>query len=81
MEVVFYGRLAELIGQQIDLDVPGGQCTIQDLKALIAREHPDASQHLLDRSVRGCVADEIVPDSFVVGDGQRVEFFPPVSGG
>ena len=81
MDVVFYRRLAELIGRQINLEVPGCQCTVQDLKELIARQYPDASSQLLDRSVRGCVGDEIVADTCVVGDGQVVEFFPPVSGG
>ena len=81
MDVIFYGRLADRVGRQVHLSVPGGGCTVAELRQRIAEEHPTIADDLLGPAVRACVADEIVPESAIVSADQSVEFFPPVSGG
>jgi len=81
MRIGFFGRLGERIGRAVDLDLPADACTVADLRLHLARQFPAASGDLASGSLRACVDEAIVPDSHVVRPGQRVEFFPPLSGG
>jgi molybdopterin converting factor small subunit len=81
MDVFFYGRLGERVGRQVNVEVPEGGCAVTELRRLIASQHPQISDEIVQQRVRACVADDIVPESFRVSEGQTVEFFPPVSGG
>jgi len=81
MRIGFFGRLGERIGREVDLDLPADACTVADLRLHLARQFPAASGDLASGSLRACVDEAIVPDSHVVRPGQRVEFFPPLSGG
>ena len=38
-------------------------------------------RELLGGRVRICVADALVPDSFVIAEARRIEILSPVSGG
>jgi len=79
MKIQFYGRLADAFGRDLEVDV-AGECSIAELRERLAREFPHGAA-ALGRRVRACVGDTIVPDSHLVRPGERVEFFPPVSGG
>lgn len=79
MKIHFYGRLAESVGREIEVDVPEG-CSVSELRELLATEYPRAANALGHR-VRALVGDMIVADSHIVRPGDSVEFFPPVSGG
>ena len=81
MDVFFYGRLAERIGRQVRIDVPAAGCSVADLRQLIAGKYPEVETEILGSRVRACVEDTVAPDAYLIGAGQRVEFFPPVSGG
>jgi sulfur-carrier protein len=72
-KIAFYGKLAERIGREIEIDLPAEGCTIAALRARFDR---------LDRAtVRACVNDETVDEDHVVRAGDRVDFLPPLSGG
>jgi molybdopterin converting factor small subunit len=80
VKVRAYGKLAELLGREtnVDIDVP---CTMGELRAHLAAIHPDAAQPLASKRVLACVGDTIVPNSHVVAPGTLVELLAPVSGG
>ena len=80
MRLVFYGRLAEAIAPEIELDAPSG-CSVAQLRERLAAAYPKAGQALLSRQVRACVASAFVHDDSLVGAADTVEFLPPVSGG
>jgi molybdopterin converting factor small subunit len=79
MNVRLYGRLADLLGEQVRVDVVG--CSVGQLRTALAERHPAARAEILSRRVRACIGDRIVGEEHVVGAGDEVEFFPPVSGG
>lgn len=80
MNVLFYGRLRERAGAQIDVHVEEG-CSVRDLRSVIANAHPSIREDMLSTRVRACVEDMVVPEDYRVSSGQTVEFIPPVSGG
>ena len=72
-KIAFYGKLAELIGREIEIELPAGGCTIAALRARFDG---------LDRAtVRACVNDAMVGEEHVVLSGDRIDFLPPLSGG
>lgn len=79
MKIHFYGRLAESVGRDIEIEIPEG-CSVADLRERLAIEYPRAASALGQR-VRALVGDIVVTDSHIVRPGDSVEFFPPVSGG
>jgi molybdopterin converting factor small subunit len=80
MKILFYGRLAEAFGPEIDIDAPAGW-SIAQVRDRIAVEHPGSAAALLGRRVLACVGGSVVRDDYVVGERDHVEFLPPVSGG
>lgn len=80
MRILFYGRLADTIGREIDLDAPDGS-SIADLRARLASEHPAAASALTGGRSLTCVAGTLVRNDYRVGAGELIEFLPPVSGG
>lgn len=80
MKILFYGRLGEALGREVDVDLPGGTDTVAQLRAVLSDRLPDTSGELLQRA-RACVGDEIVGESYRIGDAREVEFLPPLSGG
>lgn len=80
MQVLFYGRLADLIGRELHDDA-ATSCTILELRGRLAADHPKAADAILDKRVRACVNDLLVGDDYVLQATERVEFLAPVSGG
>jgi molybdopterin converting factor small subunit len=78
LRVLLYGRLADVIGRQVEVDAPGGS-SVGELRRELASRHPAAAE-ALDRS-RACVERSFVSDEHVLTAGEEVEFLPPVSGG
>ena len=78
MRIRFYGRLAEAIEPQVDVDTPQ-PCPVGDLRRRLARAYPAAAE-TLGRS-RACIASVLVADDHQVSEPDEVEFLPPVSGG
>jgi molybdopterin converting factor small subunit len=80
VKVVFYGRLADVIGPELDVSLPPG-CSVSQLRDRLAAEHPAAEQVLRSRRARTCIGDALVRDDHVLSATDTVEFLPPVSGG
>ena len=80
MKILFYGRLADAIGPELQLD---GQspCSVAELRDRLAEEHPHAQAVLQNRRALTCVGDRFVRDDHSLSAGDIVEFMPPVSGG
>jgi len=77
MKILFFGRLGETIGREIDFDLPAGGCTIAELRAKLAEAHGDLGA----ATVRACIDREIAPESARILPEQEVAFIPPLSGG
>ena len=72
-KIAFYGKLAERIGREIEIELPAEGCTVAALRARFDG---------LDRAtVRACVNDETAGEDHVVMPGDRVDFLPPLVGG
>jgi molybdopterin converting factor small subunit len=80
MKIAFYGRLADTLGPELDLEAPGG-CSIADLRRQVSTEYPETAATLTNRRALACVGGTLVRDDYVVAAGDRIEFLPPVSGG
>lgn len=80
MKLRFYGRLGELLGREVDVDLASDAKTVGDLRRLLADRNSAASEDLQNRT-RACVTDVIVPDTHPLIGDETVEFFPPLSGG
>ncbi len=76
----FYGRLADLVGNQIQIE-PAGDWSIAQVRAQVIARHPQAEAALMDKRARACVSDHLVDEDYVVGATDCVEFLAPVSGG
>lgn len=79
MKIHFYGRLAESLGRDIEVELPES-CSIADLRERLVSEYPHAANALGHRA-RALVGDIVVADSHIVHPDDSIEFFPPVSGG
>lgn len=80
MKVGFFGRLRDSLGDEREVSVEGDE-TVARLRLRLAGLHPEAARDLLSPGVRACVADTIVGEDFLLGEHERVEFLPPLSGG
>jgi len=81
MNIRLYGRLADLLGEEVRLDLSADGCSIAELRAEVARHFPHAEAQIMSPRVRAIVGDAVVNEAKRVGDGDSVEFSPPVSGG
>lgn len=80
MRVLFFGKLRESLGNERELPEEDGE-TVAGLRRRLADLYPQAAEDLLSPHVRACVGDTIVGEAFEVAGHERVEFFPPLSGG
>lgn len=80
MKVTLYGRLADAIGPEVDLQAAPGS-SVGEVRRLLAAEHPAAAATLASRRSVACIDGSVVRDDHVIADGDLVEFLPPVSGG
>jgi molybdopterin converting factor small subunit len=80
LRILFYGRLADVIGREVQVDAAAG-CSIAQLRRRLTADHPNADRTLQDGRIRACVDDAVVDDDYIVTATDKVEFLPPVSGG
>jgi molybdopterin synthase sulfur carrier subunit len=76
VKVLLYGRLAEAIDRQIEIE---GGCSVTELRARLANSFPAAAVAL--GRARACVDDVLVDDHHLIATDDQVELLPPVSGG
>ena len=80
MNVVFYGRLAEEIGPEIEVGfLPGS--SVAEVRKILAAKHPKVAGVLLNRRALSFVDGRQVHDDYRLAAGDTLEFLPPVSGG
>ena len=80
MKIKLYGRLADVVGHELEIECPLS-CSIGQLRRKLVNDFPDARGLLLDNEVRACVDNHIVGDDYLLSPADTVEFLPPVSGG
>jgi len=80
MRILFYGRLAEAIGRELDLDVQAPS-SIADIRERLAIEYPAAASSLRNGRALTCIDGTLVGDDHRVAADERVEFLAPLSGG
>lgn len=80
MKVLFYGRLAEAIGSELEVRAALG-ASVAEVRETIAAEHPDAAGLLRSKRALSFVGSRLVRDDYRLASGDRLEFLPPVSGG
>ena len=77
MRILFYGRLAEAIGSEVEL--AGAGCRVAEVRQRLAAAYPQAAEAC--GRARVCIGDTIVSEHSRVDPDDTVEFLPPVSGG
>jgi molybdopterin converting factor small subunit len=80
VKVLFYGRLAEAIGPELEVEARPG-CSVAELRNRLISDRPDVADVLRSRRARTCVGDRLVHDDYSLAPGEMLEFLPPVSGG
>lgn len=80
ISVLFFATLKDLTGHtQFTFTLPHETCTVSEARAQLAERFPDAAQNL--NSAVCAVNEEFAFAEDTIKDGDRVAFFPPVSGG
>lgn len=80
MKILFYGRLADARGAELELPVDSA-CSIAELRERILANYGNVPPAIRSKGIRACVGDTVVGEDHMVGPDEQVEFFPPVSGG
>ena len=77
--VLFFGKVAEAMGREHEVDVPADGCTIADLRKLIAAQ--TGADALLQKGVRASVDKQVAGEEALVSHESEVAFFSVFSGG
>jgi molybdopterin converting factor small subunit len=80
VKVRFYGRLAEAIGPELEVEFASG-CSVADLRDKLAAQHPAIGSVLRSNRALTCFGDRLGRDGHRLAPGETLEFLPPVSGG
>jgi molybdopterin converting factor small subunit len=80
VKILFYGRLADAIGSELEIAASLGS-SVGDLRNSLIAAHPEIEGVLRSKRALTCVGDRLVRDDYRLADGDIVEFLPPVSGG
>ena len=79
IRVLFFGKVAEAMGRELEVDTPAGGCTVADLRRRIADQ--TGSDILLQPGVRASVDKQVTTDEGRVSAKSEVAFFSLFSGG
>ena len=78
MRIRLYGRLADAIGPNVEVDAALA-CSVAEIRDVLADSYPQAAG-VLARS-RACVGERLVGGEQLIDESDGLEFLPPVSGG
>lgn len=81
LRVQFFGRPSDLFGPRLDIEIPADGLPLSELRRLLVKSEPQASDLFERHAVRVAVDDVISAEDVVVRPGQTVEFFSLFSGG
>ena len=79
LRVLFFGRVADVIGRQVEIDLPEAGCSLADLRRRLAAEA--GAEILLKPGVRGSIDKRVAAEDAWVRPGAEVAFFSMFSGG
>lgn len=80
VSVLFFATLKDLAGQpRLTLTLPGDAATVADVRRQLSGQIPGMAKHL--ESSIAAVNEEYAFNADVVKAGDKIAFFPPVSGG
>ncbi|HSR49022.1 MAG TPA: molybdenum cofactor biosynthesis protein MoaE [Anaerolineales bacterium] len=77
--ILYFASLRQRVGFKEEALEIGDGASIADVKTAILTAHPELGSHM--PTVIASVNREFAADDHVVGDGDEVALFPPVSGG
>lgn len=78
--ILFFGRLAEQLGREREVDIPAEGCTLGELRIRLARE-PDFALLAPGAGMLASVDQEIAQDDELLLPDREIAFFSPLSGG
>jgi len=78
--LLFFGRLAEQVGREREVDIPAEGCTIGALRSKLA-DDPELEMLAPGRGMLASIDQQVVQDEAHVRSGQEIAFFSPLSGG
>jgi molybdopterin synthase catalytic subunit len=80
VSVLFFATLKDIAGQgRMMVALPGESATVADVRRSLAEQIPPLERHL--NSAIAAVNEEYAFAGDLVRDGDKIAFFPPVSGG
>ena len=77
--VLFFGKVADMVGRELEVSLPDGGCTIGELRRRVAAQ--TRSDILLQPGVRASLDKQVTTDEARVSAGSEVAFFSLFSGG
>lgn len=80
MKVRFYGKLAAIMGHDVDVPI-NAPCTVAQVRRSLVTDHPALAEIMADSRVRPIVGDSVVADDYWLASIDELEFLAPVSGG
>lgn len=80
VSVLFFATLKDIAGQgRMTVALPGESATVADVRRSLSEQMPPLERHL--NSAIAAVNEEYAFAGDLVRDGDKIAFFPPVSGG
>lgn len=80
VKIKIYGRLADLIGRDLELELTK-PATVFEILDRLAQSNPAASSALLNPRVRICLNGDLVGGNFLADPDSEIEILSVVSGG
>jgi molybdopterin converting factor small subunit len=80
-KLLFFGRVAEQLGREREVDIPDAGCTVAALRRLLSDSDPAAAELMTSGKTLASVDQEMAGDDVLIHPGQEVAFFSPLSGG
>ena len=81
MKILFFGRLADRVGRELDHHIPAEGCSVAQLRRSLAAALPELADAFAERPTRVCVDQQLAGEAAWIRPGQEVAFVPPLSGG
>lgn len=79
--ILFFGRVAEHLGPDRDVDLPTDGCSIAEIRRRLAAQDQIAADALLRADVLASIDQVVADDDAHAHPGQEIAFFSLFSGG
>jgi molybdopterin synthase sulfur carrier subunit len=79
LRILFFGRVSDLLGRELEVGVPEAGCTVAELRRLISEA--TRTDALLQKGVRASIDRKVVAEDAFVRPGAEVAFLSMFSGG